>query len=152
MAACPKLTELTIFYPRPSDTQVSEAGILIDPTKSARTATLELVSACKALPDFDTLQIVHFPLVTPLPLCGCGRMRLTNQGPSLKQRTKALRDEVKGVKDWAIDCLREPGVGCQEKVKEVGRKKTVVRIIELRSDRPRPKYHLASVKVGEYEV
>ena len=152
MAACPKLTELTIFYPRPGDAQVSEGGILIYPAESARTATLEIVNACRALPDFDTLQIVHFPLVTFLPLCGCGRMRLNNPGPSMGQRKKALRKEVQGVKDLAMDCLREPEVGCQEKEKEVERRKTVVRIIELRSNRPRPKYHLASMKVDEYEV
>jgi len=67
----------------------------------------------------------------------------------MRQRKKALRDEVRGVKDWAVDCLREPEAGRQEKV--VG-KKTVVRVIELRSDRARPKYHLASVRVEEYEV
>ena len=84
-------------------------------------------------------------------------MRLNNPGPSMGQRKKALRKEVQGVKDLAIDCLREPEAGCQEKgkekekEKEVGRK-TVVRIIELRSNRPRPKYHLASIKVDEYEV
>ena len=154
VAACPKLTELTIFYPRPSDAKISEGGIPIHPAESARTATLELVNACRALPDFDTLQIVHFPLVAPLPLCGCGRARLANQGASMKQRKKALMDEVNGIKDLAVDCLREPEAGCQEgeKEKEVERRKTVVRIVELCSDRPRPKYHLASVEVEYFEV
>ena len=79
-------------------------------------------------------------------------MRFTNQALSMKQRKKALREEARGVKDWAIDCLREPEAGLQEKVKVVESKKTVVRVIELRSDRLRPKYHLASVKVEEYDV
>jgi len=145
VAACPKLTELTIIYPRPGDDTISEKGIIPDGTATARAATSEIVNACTSLPDFDTLQIVHSPLVPPLPRCGCGRMRVTSQAPSTKQQKEELRAEVKALKDLAIDCLREPRTGC------LGRK-TTVRVLELKSDRPRPRFHLGAVEVEEYEV
>jgi hypothetical protein len=129
MAGCPRLTELTVFYPHP-DNMATETGIPADSIGSARFATLELVHACKALPDFDTLQIVHF-LGNPL-------------SPSLTdQWDQALRDQAK---DW-IDCLKKTKMGCQE---EVGRKKSTLRVIQLSPDLPMP--HLGSVKVEVYEV
>lgn len=150
MAACPKLTELTIIYPHPDDADVTESGPLLDPLGGARSATSELIQACKALPDFDTLQILHFPTVAPLPICGCGRMRSGSLGPPMDQRRQALREEVKCLKDWAMECLRNPETGREE---GAGRKKIALRTIELSSDRPRaPKFHLASVKVEECEV
>ena len=149
VAACPRLTELTIIYPHPHDAQIAETGTLLDPVGSARSATLELVNACKALPDFDTLQIVHFPSVTPLPMCGCGRVRYGSLGLSMEQRRQALKEEVRCLKDLARDCLKKPEAGCQDRA---GRKKATLRVIELSSDRPRLRSHLGSVKVEEYDA
>jgi len=97
---------------------------------TARSATLELLGASKALPDFDTLQIVHFLPNTPSP--GYMDWWLRNNGllPT-EQRKQTLREHVrgvKGVKDLAIDCLKRPKTGCQ---KGGGRKKTTLRVIEL---------------------
>ena len=61
VAACPRLTELTITCPHPYDGPVAETGIMFDPAESAHSTVLSLVVAYKVLPDFDTLQIVHFP-------------------------------------------------------------------------------------------
>ena len=149
MAACPKLTELTIIYPRPYDAQSAETGTLLNSIESARSATLELADACKALPDFATLQIVHFPVVTPLPMCGCGWMRYGSLGPSMERRRQVLREEVKGLKDCAIECFKKPNAGSQDGVR---RKKTTLRVIELSSDRPHSRFQLGPVTVEEYEV
>ena len=54
---------------------------------------------------------------------------------------------MKAVKDSVIHCLK-PKTGCQE---GEGRKKFMVRIIELGSERLSP-FYLGSVKVEEYEV
>jgi len=65
---------------------------------------------------------------------------------------------MKGVKDWAIDCLKRPGMGHR---KGGGRKETTLRVIELSSifdplpryrDSGLPVFHLGSVKVEEYKV
>jgi len=69
----------------------------------------------------------------------------------MREQKLTLRDEVNVLKDWAIDCLRRPGVECAEKG-VVGRRETVVRVIELSPNRPRPVFHLSSVKVAEYQV
>jgi len=116
-------------------------GFLTDPVGSARSAASELVNACKALPDFDTLQITHFPFIAPLPecLCGCRDVSYTEIQESLVG--------VKAVKDSVIDCLRLKA-GCQE---GEGRKKITLRIIELGSERGSP-FCLSSVKVEEYGV
>jgi len=89
---------------------------------------------------------------------------------------------MQGVKDWTIDCLKDPETGCREgkgrekvmlreqtrhvkdwvaaclKLKR-GKKTTMLRVIELNSaltpPRPasgNPRFHLDSVKVEEYEV
>ena len=126
-------------------------GILLDPVGSARSAASELVNACKALPDFDTLQIVYFFFVRPLVRCACG---LSGHGrPSNKTREPWAEQRkqisgTKGVKDLVIDCLK-PKAGCHE---GEGRKKTTLRIIELGSDSHYGPHYLDSVKVEEYEV
>lgn len=65
---------------------------------------------------------------------------------------------MKGVKDWAIDCLKRPKTGC---CKGGGRKETTLRMIELSSvfdQFPRYgeggllRFYLGPVKVEEYEV
>ena len=109
----------------------------------------EIVTVCRTLPDFDALQIVHYPFVAPLPRCRCRGTRI-DLGLPTRERKLALREEVNGVKEWAIDCFKKPKAGCREE--EVGGKKTVVRVIELCADRLHPNSRLGSVKVMEYEV
>jgi hypothetical protein len=138
-AACPKLTELTIICPQQGSIEPPETGYLLDPVGSARSATSELVNACKALPDFGTLQIVY----------GCGVM-YNEVGLAAKHRRRVLREHVDSTKGWAIDCLKDPGTGRRER--EGTRKKITVRVIELIVNASRPQLHLDSVKVEEYEV
>lgn len=140
LAACPRLTELTIIYPHPDDTQFEAVETRLDMVGTACSAMRELVNACKALPDFNTVQIVHF-------LPGAAD-RLEAIGlPSRELTSQALREEVKGMKDSAIDCLNGPEKRCQKGEKG---KKITLRVIELSTDHPR--HHLGSVKAVEYEV
>ena len=111
----------------------------------------ELVDACQALPDFDTLQIVHY-LPRPSPSC---RVDVPPRGyiiPSVGQQKQESKEEVNGLKDWAMDCLRKSRTGCQE---GEGRKKTMIKVIELgsyvRAD-DLDTSHLDVLEVEEYEV
>ena len=135
VAACPRLTELTIVCPHPNDGPVAETGILPDPNESVRSAASELVIACKMLSDFDTLQIVHFP-----HRGHHGARDRHGHSRELKQS----RDEVKGLKDWVMNCLKSE-TGRQE---GEGRKKTTLRVIKLSPDRAL----LSSVEVEVYTV
>jgi len=188
IAACPRLTELTVFYPHPHphphphSTPGTEIDIPLDTIKTARSALLELVNACNALPNFDTLQIVHFSLTTPPPISRCGQC----DGPVsyTEQQKQVLRDQVQGVKDLAVDCLRKPetrhqeGEGRKKMVlrkrgvggvryrtadcpkPKTGRKKITLRVIELDSVLALPspragiplRFSLGSVRVEEYDV
>lgn len=184
---CRRLTELTVLYPHPHphphphNSPGTEIDIPPDTVRTARSALLELVNACKALPSFDTLQIVHFSLTTPPPISRCGRC--DGPGPYTEQQKQVLRKQVQSVKDLAVDCLRKPEPSDQE---EEGRKKGVVkmqirgiryrtidcpkpktgrkmiklRVIELNSvlSLPSPRtgiplrFNLGSVKIDEYDV
>jgi hypothetical protein len=139
VAVCPKLTELTAICPHPDTAEATETGYLLDPLGSVRSATSELVNACKALPDFETFQIIH----------GCGLMYNNGADLSVKQRRRALREHVEGAKDSAINCLKESETGYRERE---GRKKTTVRVIELVAGSPYSTFHLDSVRVEECEV
>ena len=114
---------------------------------TVRSAMLELVNACRALPDFCTLQIVHFPLDTP-SLRHTDRWEGVKDLSSVERREQALREEVNDVKHWAIECLKAN----MEYREGGGKKKTVLRVIELNTRRSDPKYCLDSVKVEECEV
>jgi hypothetical protein len=116
VAACPKLTELTIICPHAGTVEDTETEYL-GPAGSVRSATSELVNACKALPDFDTLQIVY----------GCQPMYWELYHSEIPRR-QTLREHAGYAKDSAINCLREPETGCRERG---GRKKITVRVIEL---------------------
>jgi hypothetical protein len=137
---CPKLIELTIIFPRPDTVEDLEKGLFLDPIGTARSATSELVNACKVLPDFDTLQIVH----------GRG---LDYGGEEL--RVNRLRLEymkhVDGARDVAIGCLREPETGRREGEE---RRKTTVQVIELVASPSQNFYvdYMESVRVEVYEV
>jgi hypothetical protein len=137
VTACPKLTELTIISPYPDTLEEMETGYLLDPVGTARSATLELVNACKVLPDFDTLQIVH----------GCW---LDCGGEELcaKLLQRKYMEHVDGAKDMAIRCLKEPEMGPRE---GEGRRKSTLRVIELIAG-PSQGFYMESAKVEEYEV
>ena len=120
-----------------------EWGIQLDPDGRARSAVSELVGACKALPDFDTLQIVRFPITPPPLACWCGR-NCSSHVPSREQWDRALAEQTKDLEGWSIDCLKQPRTGCLE---GEGRK-TTFRVIQFSSCYPTQ----SSVKVEEREV
>lgn len=145
MAAFPRLTELTLIYPHPYDITVTETGILLDMVEIVRSTTLKLVNTCRSLPDFETLQIVHFLLGEPLPIRGPGT---TGYGsvPCSDYRKQELRERVKGVRDLAIDSLKAKA-GCRE---GEGRK-VMLRVIELNPHLSLVGDHLGSAEVEEVE-
>ena len=138
VAACPKLTEFTIIWPHLGITEDTKTGYIIGQVGSVRSATSELVNACKALPDFDTFQIVY----------GC-RPWYNEADLRVRWRRRGLREQVDSAKDLAINCLRELETGCRE---GEGRKKTMVRVVELDVNSRCPNFHLDSVRVEECEV
>jgi len=142
------LTELTLIYPHPNDSPVSESGVRLDMDKIAHLAILELANACSALPDFDTLQIVHFLLIPPLTVCGFAPIPHDSL-PTTEDRKQAVRWRMRDVGDLAQDCLGKAKAGCLE---QEGRKQTTMRIVELSPYLPFAGYHLASVKVEEFEA
>ena len=126
MAACPRLTELTIIFPHGYWTQRGEIGFLLDQAGRARLEILELVSACKALPDFDTLQIVHYPVVPYTLTCWCKREGCDSHWPALDRWELALGQQTRDLQAWAMDCLKEPKTGLRE---GEGRKKIALKVI-----------------------
>jgi len=143
VAACPKLTELTIIYPHPAQTHRSEMATLTEPIRMTRSAMLELVNACRELPDFDTFQIVYFPNAGPLPETsfghwGGGGFAMGDWHPVIQQPV-GVRKGARDVKDLLMDCLKLTGM------------KATLRFIELESEFSEPIY-LDSVKVEECEV
>jgi len=78
-----------------------------------------MVDACKALPDFKTLEIVYLTLTTPPPTCwcwvvGCSTKKGLAAVPYSEWRKEEAREEMRGAKDWAIDCLKKLKMGSQE--------------------------------------
>ena len=142
MTACPKLTELTVIAPYPDGAKLTETGILLDPAGRAREAISELVVACKALPDFDTLQIVCYHFVPPRLACWCGWDECGRHRPSAERWEQALEKQTKYLERRAIECLKKSKMGCQEG-KE--RKRVTLRVTEFSSSR-------CPVKIGEHEV
>ena len=143
MAACPKLTELSIVYPYHSDGDVDlnteTSGGLVE---NVRSAILELANTCKALPDFDTIQIVHFSLP------GYDEILEYEMRYDPATMFYDLRRGLGTGKDLVINCLEEPETGRRE---GEGKKKTAVRVIEL-VERSPPILSPGSAKVEEYEV
>ena len=81
---------------------------------TAPSVTLELVNVCKALPDFGTLWIVHFFVQSPYPLlppvdggARAGGLLV------LEQHRQVRREQVRSIRDLAIDCLNGSETGCQ---------------------------------------
>ena len=147
VAACPRLTELTVVFHHQCDGQQAETGTLIDPAGGARSAMLELVIACKALPDFDTLQVVRFTLAPGHLICSCGWGGCGSRMDSSKQQEQILKKQTEDMKDWAIDCLKKSETGCRE-VEEGKRKRTTLRVFMFGPGRP---CH-SPAKVEAYEV
>ena len=147
MAACPRLTELTVLFRHRYDAQHAETGTLIDPTEGARSAMSELVVACKALPDFDTLQVVRDTIIPDHLVCWCGWRGCGSRMGSSKQQEEISRKQMKDMKDWAIDCLKKPGTEFQ-KGEERERKRITLRVFMFDPGRP---CH-SSGEVEEYEV
>jgi len=126
--------------------------------EDARSAMLELINGCRTLKDFSTLQIVHHSLTTLPTTCWCGFEGCGKLGPYSEERKQALREQMKDIEGWTIDCLKRPRTGRYEGGE---RKETMLRVIELSSvfdQFPRygggavPRSYLGSVKVKEYEV
>ena len=141
MAALPRLTELTLLYPHPYDTLAMKTVMPLNRDGIIRSATLELLNACRALPDFNALQIVYLISDETRFLCGT-RVSL----PATDQQKRALRKQVK---DLAVDSLKKAKAGCWE---GEGRNKTTMRVIELDQYSTSVGYRLASVKVEELEA
>ena len=147
VAACPRLTELTVVFHHQYDAKHAEMGILLDPAGGARSAMSELVVACKALPDFDILQVVRVTINPVHLVCWCGWGGCGSRMDSSEQQEQILRKQTEDMKDWAMDCLKKPKTGRQEE-KERRRKRTTLRVFMFGPGRP---CH-TSGKVGEYEV
>lgn len=111
MSACPNLTELTVVPPYPRGAQLTKTGILRDPTGRARSAILELIVASKALPDFNTFQIICFPVVLPVLLCWCGQGPCDSHDPSFGHWEQIPKEDLE---DRVIDHLKKQETGCRE--------------------------------------
>ena len=147
MAACPRLTELTVVFHHQYDAKHAEMGILLDPAGGARSAMSELVVACKALPDFDILQVVRVTINPVHLVCWCGWGGCGSRMDSSEQQEEILRIQTEDMKDWAIDCLKKPETGFQKGEKRK-RKRITMRVFVFGPGRP---CH-SSGKVEEYEV
>ena len=143
MAAFPRLTELTLIYPHFQDASVTKLRIMFATVRTARSAAVELVDACKMLPDFDTLQtVLYAPSLRSVEALGGGNGLIS----------VGRKEQVGIVKDWAMECLKRAKPGCQG---GDGRKKATLRVIVLSPYRPAARFYVnfAGVeKVEEYEV
>ena len=100
----------------------------------------KLIVACKAHKDFNTLQIVRFPMAPPPVNCLCDGPCECDQ-LSVTLWEQMLERHVKGLGEWAIECLKKPEKGCLE---GKGRKTITARTVEFSYYHP--------VKVKEYEA
>lgn len=121
-----------------------ETGILLD----THSATLELVNACGALPEFDTLQIVHLLIGERILVHGPGSTGCDSV-PCTDQQKKRLRKQVKSVKDLAIGLLKKAKA---RRLEGERRKMMMLRVIELRPYISPSGDHLDSVKVKAFGV
>ena len=144
MAACPRLTEFTIIFPHRRVEERKELPPIF--VEKVHSAISDLADACKALQDFDTLQVARFPLIPPPPAqycwcnewpdCGCGVYPIY-----IDREERALEKEMRELEEWAIECLRRPKTGCPE----VAERRSALRSIKFGSS-------WSSVEVDEYEV
>lgn len=113
-------------------------------------AISDLVGTCRALPGFDTLQVVRFPIIAPYPecrcrlgwgVCDCPVISTEEWKERSEKLTKGLEQKVGVLEERAIDCLKEPKTGCREGE----RRGITLRFIRFGRDG-------SSVKVEEYGV
>ena len=142
---CPRLTEFTAIIPHLYWAELSGKIFLLNWPESAHSAVLDLVGACRALPDFDTLQIARFPIVSSRRTCLClWYESCTCDRYPTTEWEEAFEKQMKDLGGWTVDCLKLK-TGCQE---GEGRGRTAFRVIKFSSDRPCQ----SSVEVEEYEV
>ena len=123
------LTELTVIFPYLHCTQLMETGVLVDlMCESAHLAISELVAVCRTLPDFHTFQIVCLLIIQSHMACWCGGKYDKTIPWRMSQWDWSLREQAKGMKDFAIDCLKKAGMGYLEGER---RKRTTLRIIQF---------------------
>jgi len=84
-------------------------GVLSRPPDIPYFPISELVKTCEALPDFCTLQIVHSTHPNHRR-CWCKR----EAGSCTEVWDEMLREQVGGVSDWAIACLKVGRMGRQQ--------------------------------------
>jgi len=119
-----------------------------------RFATLDLVDACKALPDFRTFQIVQlvqlvqFVPSTPSPSILGRWLKGHRKSPSILWN-QLFKEQAGGLKGWAMANLKKAETRCLE---GEGRKRTTLRVIELSANGSLEGSHLDSLTVEEYEV
>ena len=141
MAACPRLTELSVISPYPYDYfGWSDWDVLLEWARMVRPAMSDSIVACKAHQDFNTLQIVRLPMEPPPRDCRCDEPCECGSIP-MTSWERMLAKHVKGLGEWAMECLEKARTGC---LKGEGRKRITVRTVEFSYDYP--------VKVKEYEV
>ena len=128
MAACPRLNELTVILPYSCGTEPLATRNLLDPAGMARSAISELIAECKVLSNFNTLQIVRFPLVPSSLVCQCGWGGCGGRTHSSEQQEQESRKQTKDLEDWTIDCLKKP--------ERKERKRVALRVLSFSSGRP----------------
>ena len=115
---------------------------MLDWAGKARPTMSELIVACKAHKDFNTLQIVRLPMRPPPADCVCdGPCECGSPNLPVTSWEQILERHVKGLGEWAIEYLKKPETGSLE---GEGRKRITVRTVEFSYYYP--------VKVKEYEV
>ena len=145
--ACPRLTELTVAFRYKYYGEDTKTGTLVDPIGGTHSAMSELVVACKALPDFNTLQIVR-EIIPPVSLvCRCEWGGCGSRIGSSQEQEEILRKQTEDIKDWTMNCLKKPETGFQEG-EERERKRITLRVFMFCAGRP---CH-SSGEVEEYEV
>ena len=144
MAACPRLTELSVISPYPFNIiEETDTEVQFDPDGSAHSGMSKLIVACKALQDFNTLQIVRLPVMQPSPRCDCNVPCEYFHYPcvTVERWEQSLEKHVKDLGEWAIECLEKAKMGYLEGEE---RKRITVRTVEFGYIHP--------VKVKEYQV
>ena len=147
MAACPRLTELSVISPYPqTHCQETDTGVSLDSDGRAHSGMFKLTAACKTLQDFNTLQIVHPIVRRPGWVFNCdwggGRCEWLSHSCLSREKWEELLEKYVGdLREWAIECLEKAKTGCLEGEE---RKRITLRTVEFGYIHP--------VKVREYKV
>ena len=134
------LTELTLLFPNGTESCKIRSQYEVVSAK-----ILDIITACKALPDFDTIQIVYFPREPPdIFRSSDGQWYDVGADPVWG----FIREKLGHWMDAGVIRSRQSEYG--EGEGESG-KKTTLRLVELGSDHP-DTIIVDSVEVREYEV